>query len=431
MPGPEARRTNVLAGCTLVVAALALIVWRGTQYLVAPSFWAEDGALFFAGAWNSGPLAGLVQRPSGYLNLYANVATSMAAWLAGSGAISLVAAPRVTAVAGLLAQLVPITLLAFATAPAWGGWLRRAIAIAVVLFGTRTGGMWLNAVNAQYFLALGAVVVLLEPAHVRAGRRWLHAAVVALAQLAGPVACFLTPLFVWTAARTRTRSAMLLAGIALLCTGLQLWLIALAGPGLVAARAQSVSIPALAAVVWARTIVLPVLGSPAASWLVGRVRPMLVPIETPAAFVVAGLLLLSLALGIAVLALGTPRDVRWRLVGAYALVTLGSFVGAVGGASAMLGGMEAGARYAFVPGVLVLWLLLLNVRPGRRAQALACAVLLVLGLAPSAWQWRSTLRWRASWPVWSAQVAAWTIDPRTPLRIWPSGWTMRLVRPAR
>jgi len=47
---------SAVAATALVVAALALMVWRGPQYVVAPNFWAEDGAFFFSGAWNGGPL---------------------------------------------------------------------------------------------------------------------------------------------------------------------------------------------------------------------------------------------------------------------------------------------------------------------------------------------------------------------------------------
>ena len=50
-----------------------------------------------------------------------------------------------------------------------------------------TGGMWLNTINSQYFLALAAVVVLLEPADVGRARWWAYAAIVVVAGLSGPV----------------------------------------------------------------------------------------------------------------------------------------------------------------------------------------------------------------------------------------------------
>src|SRR5688572_9127050 len=68
-----ARLIRALSRAPLVLAAAALIVWRAPRYLVAPSFWAEDGLLFFARASNGGVLQ---ERPAGYLSLYTNLATT-------------------------------------------------------------------------------------------------------------------------------------------------------------------------------------------------------------------------------------------------------------------------------------------------------------------------------------------------------------------
>jgi hypothetical protein len=163
---------------------------------------------------------------------------------------------------------------------------------------------------------------------------------------------------------------------------------------------------------WMRGVVLPVLGPQAAVAFADRLGPLLVPLGTspvPSAVVTSWLLLGTLSLVVAILALGVPRHVRWWLAGSYALVTLGSFAGALGGTRALLGGIEGGARYGFVPGVLMLWLLVLNVRPDRRMQSLVCATLVAAGVGTGAWHWRQTLRVRGSWPAWSAEVMVWKL----------------------
>jgi hypothetical protein len=87
-----------------------------------------------------------------------------------------------------------------------------------------------------------------------------------------------------------------------------------------------------------------------------------------------------------------------------------------------------GARYVFVPGVLVLWLLVLNVRPPASSRRLACGALLAWVLVAGAWSWRASLHWSPAWPAWAAEADAWERRPRrTPLRIWPRGWIMRLA----
>jgi hypothetical protein len=188
-----------------------------------------------------------------------------------------------------------------------------------------------------------------------------------------------------------------------------------------------VTLGVLAAVAWMRTVVLPTLGPDAALAFAARVRPLVIgtPLH-PAGSSFGVVLAVTLVLVVVALAVGAPRAVRWRLAAGYLLVTAGSLLGSLGDLGAMLAGVEGNARYVFVPAVMLSWLLLLNVQPGRRARSLVCAALLVSGLAPSVWQWRETLRWRPGWPAWSAEVAAWRRDPRTPLRIWPRGWTIRL-----
>jgi hypothetical protein len=222
---------------------------------------------------------------------------------------------------------------------------------------------------------------------------------------------------------------MLLAAVASICTGVQLGVLALGGPEVMAQRGQGTSLPALAMVSWMRGVVLPVFGAPAALASTNRFGPRLLPFgaePAPSMLIVAWLLLATLVLLIAILALGAPRQVRWWLAGAYGVVTVGSFAGARGGARGLLGGVEGGARYGFVPGVLLVWLLLMNVRWTPRAEPrLRDARAVAIGIG--AWHWRETLRMRASWPVWSEEVAAWRGQPRYPLRIWPRGWTMQLV----
>jgi hypothetical protein len=429
-PAPRAGepRPRPIAVAAIVGAALALTIWRAPQYLVAPNFWAEDGLLFFAGAWNQGVGAGLVQRPLGYLQLYSNLAASLAAWLVGLGVVPLEAAPRVPAIAGLVAQLAPIVLVATAAAPAWGGAWRRAAAVAIVLFGSRTGGIWLDATNGQYFLALAAVVVLLEPADVGRVRRRAHAVVVGLATLAGPVACFLMPLFLWKAWRTRARAAAAASIAASAGAAVQVGCLLAGGSGALAGRAHEVSPSLLAVVAWMRTIVLPVLGSGAALGFAARMAPRTsTGVAMPPSMLVGVWLVLTLGLLVVVMALGAPRSVRWKLAGAYCLVTVGSFAGALGGLASLLGTVEGGARYALVPGVLVLWLLLLNVADVRSIRGVVASAMLVAVLGTNAWQWRQTVRWKPAWPVWADQVAAWRRDPRGPLHIWPRGWTMRLA----
>jgi hypothetical protein len=425
-------RRGVIVGSrvALVAGALAATVWRAPQYFDAPSFWAEEGTLFFARAWNEGPLAGLTQHPGGYVDLYPNLVTTLAASLVRSGICPLAVAPRVTVLGALAVQLLPIALLAAAASPAWDGPWRRAAAIAAVLFPARTGGLWLNTINSQFFLALAVIVILLEPTAVGRVRRGVYASVLALAGLTGPVSSFVAPLFVWKAWRARTRTSITLAAVSVACAVVQVTcvLVALRQSPAASGRGGGLTLGVLAAVAWMRTVVLPMLGPDAALAFGLRARPLVLGAFFVAPDRLFGLLLLvALVALVALLALGVPKEVRWQLAGSYAVVTVLSLANALGTVGAMLGTIESNARYALVPGVLMLWLVLQNVRAPRSVRSVACAALFTIAIATSAWSWRSTMRWSPSWPAWRAQVAAWEADAHRPLDIWPRGWKMQLA----
>jgi hypothetical protein len=202
-----------------------------------------------------------------------------------------------------------------------------------------------------------------------------------------------------------------------------------AGASATAGRAHGLTLGTVAAVAWMRTVVLPAFGQQAALAFSRRVRPLVTGTPFHPAGPWFGLfLLVTLVMLVTALALGAPKAVRWRLAGGYLLATAGSIVGSLGDVGAMLTGVEGNARYAFVSGVMLLWLVSFNLRRVRSVRGAVCAVVLVCGLAPRAWQWRGTLRWRPGWPAWPAEVAAWQRDPRTPLQIWPRGWKV-LLRP--
>jgi len=404
-------------GWLIVATAGVLTAWRAPVYLTEPSFWAEEGQFFFPFAWSRPWLDALVQRPVVYLHLYCNLATLAAAKLASSGVVGVESAPRVTAWAGLAAQLVPMAIIAFGRAPEWDGAVRRVVAAALVLLVPRTGGIWLNSVTTQNYLALAAWLLVLEPAQARGRRAVVHAALLAVCGLTGPGASFAAPLYVWRAWRARTPAATAQAAIIVACAVLQvvsfLSFFGASLPG----RGEGFGVLVLAAIVWKRIFVASTLGIEASE----RFRT-LVGGETLATLV----LLAGAVAVIAWLAAGLPRERRPWLPGAFVLA-VGSLFGAVGDAQHLYAQTEANQRYFLAPGALFLLLLLAGIRRERRARSLVSAALLATALATSAPGWRAGVWWRPTWPRWANEVRAWEGDPRTALRIWPLGWTARLA----
>jgi hypothetical protein len=389
-----------------------------------PSFWAEEGSLYFAAAWEHPLREALIYRPAGYLLLWANLATTVAAISVQRGLLQLSHAPQVTVLFALAVQLVPVAVIACSRAPFWGGSLRRTIGIVIVLTGVVTDEIWLNTVNSQPWLILAAALLLLEPAGGGRGRAWAASGLLVLAGLTAPTTGALLPLFAWRAWRARTRAAVAQVGVLVICAVIQVWCLwsATRGGQPLPTRTGGIDLGVFAATVWMRTLILPLLGIPRAEEFghlvtrVGGVGPAL------------GLLLLALA-GVLLwwLARGLRAGDRGMLVGAYVVVTTLSLLTAAGDKAMLLHTPWASSRYVFTSGVLVLLMLLGCIRGGAGAlRPTLCTLLLGLALFRGVLHYPGSVRWAPSWPRWPDQVRAWEADPRRPLQIWPPPWTVSL-----
>src|SRR5262249_48115960 len=156
----------------LLLGAAVVMILRAPIYFSAPSFWAEEGTLYFGLAWTHPVREALTYRPAGYLLLCANLATTLAAALVHGGLLPLARAPLVTVLASLAVQLLPVAVIAWSRAPFWDGALRRAMGVAIVLFGALTDEIWLNTINCQPWLVVAAALLLLEPSDASSGGWW-------------------------------------------------------------------------------------------------------------------------------------------------------------------------------------------------------------------------------------------------------------------
>ena len=409
----------------LVVVAAAVMLIRAPTYFTAPSFWAEEGLLYFVHAWSHHWWETLLVTPSGYYLLWANVAASIAA-----GVAPLRLAPLVTTLLALAVQLAPVALVAFGEAPEWRTPARRAVGVAIVLFASLTDEIWLNTINSQFHLSLLAVLLLLEPAAVTTRRAAVYAALVALSGLTGPVSCFLAPLYLVKAWHTRARPAIVQAGVlvaASIVQSLIVWHVARAGlPG--PPRTEGLALGTFGLIVWMKALLLPIVGGQVASAFVAVAsRRLGGDMASPTGRVFGGVLI---ALALAVvgwLAAGPPRARGFVLAGSWVLLTFLSIASSVGDKGVLLHAPESSSRYFYAPGAILLMLLLANVDARRAVRRLVCATLLAVGIGTGVARYHSSLRWQATWPVWKTEVAAWERDPHHALQIWPPGWKFHLA----
>lgn len=283
--------------------ALALIVSRRPDAVFDAQFWAEDGRRFFANVYNHGLLATLVVPQAGYLQTF-SVLTAGAASL-----LPLAAAPLAMNVAAILVQALPVGLLLSDRAASIAPDLRIRVLLAALYLGLPAAEVNANVTNAQWHLAVAALLVLMRRPASDLRARACDGAILLLAGLTGPFALLLAPL---AALQRRWRGPLAVPrwAVALLacCAAVQVGSLTVVshhpprGFG-VEPRASIVPVatPAtLGQIIGGRALAAPVVGDPAAAAL-GR--------NTPAVMLVAALGLL----GILAVGRAGPPELRLAL----------------------------------------------------------------------------------------------------------------------
>lgn len=171
---------------TMLVAGAALVVSRRPDAVSNPQFWAEDGKFWFADAYNLG-LGALVKSYEGYLLTLPRL---VAAPLTG---LTLSQAALVFNLVGLTAQVAPAAFFISRrfehVAPRV--WVRGLMALAYLLIPSFELNVTLT--NAQWHLAILAIMVLIAQPPRSAVAHGFDAAILVLSGLTGPFAAVLLP----------------------------------------------------------------------------------------------------------------------------------------------------------------------------------------------------------------------------------------------
>ena len=209
-------KKNSLQAVCLLLVSVALILLRGPRLFVEPRFWAEEGTVYFAHAFRTSFLQNLTTEFFGYYTLVPNLATGLATL------VPLELAPFVTTYLALIIQLLVCSVAIFGRSFCWDTVPKKLLLVGGVLV-ISTGDVWLNTINSMYWLAVGTFFILLEQSEGQsAPLRMFHRGMLILAGLSGVVSCFMTPVFMLKAYRSRQREEWLQAGILVLFSLVQL-----------------------------------------------------------------------------------------------------------------------------------------------------------------------------------------------------------------
>jgi hypothetical protein len=179
--------------------ALLLIFLRDPSLFTRPQFWAEDGTVWYAQAYNQGWLYSLTQPLNGYLHVLPRL---------GAGAALLVPlrwAPLVMAHEGLVFQALPIPILLSARCRNWAPLSFRVLFAAVYIGIPDARELHVFCTNSPWHLALVEALLGFAAAPRSVFGRFFDIILFALASVSGPFALVLMPLLLvfWWIRRQR------------------------------------------------------------------------------------------------------------------------------------------------------------------------------------------------------------------------------------
>ncbi len=422
-------RKSAYFNTAVLLVALLLILLRMPYLFIQPRFWAEEGGVFFGYAYAHSWHETLTFVPSflGYLCFYYNIV------VLGATFVPLAYAPYVTTLACLLVQLVSLAIILWSKANFWDSRSRKVVACLLLTINPLAEDIWLTTTTCQFYFCLITFLLLLEESE-NSGKfkKWLYRGFLLVAGLTGPVSCFLTPLFIFRAWRDKSREYWLQAGILMVCSAVQFicLLVNLSAPENIAnKRLVAPDVPTLIAIIWNKTIIQPIAG-PGISQGVGE---SLGELQNSNQF---GFFLLCLGLFLLCFFLlefvSSQLDLTRRVIflGSYLTLLIVSIITSIEPKAALISAGD-GRRYFYVPGCILLILILGNLRFDKKLlqsfRSGFCAAILLVALVSGLLSYER-LSTRPDLPVWQYEVTRWQINPDYAPKTWPQGWSVLLEK---
>ena len=397
--------------CWVFLLVLAALLTRRPGLFLHAQFYAEDGRVWFAQAYNAGWLHSLTLPEGGYLNTLQRLVAGIALLVPFRWA------PLVMAIAGLLLQVLPVTVLLSARCRSWGRLSLRCV-FAVIYVGLPNSlEVHVVLTNAQWHLALLMVLIAFAEPPVAWGSRLSDLQLFAIGSVSGPFCIVLLPLMLVYAWMRKQSWSIVLAGVAAPGALLQL--------GLIVTRARSTTVLGATPVLFLRLLgghifVGSILGSSGlASW--HGTAPLAVTLLAD----IFGIALMGYAM-------------RWMSVAMRFFVVFCGLIFVASLHTPLFPGsmplwqqlaVDGGGRYWFLPMLAFLWSAAWCAlyAPSRAwSRAAVCVFLLMpIGVARN---WFHRGFEDEHFPVYAARLQAAQHGEKLVIPIVPSGLSMELVK---
>lgn len=183
----------------IFLLSCAVVVSRRPDALLHPQFWAEDGIVWFANAYNIGWWRALFRTEVGYFQTLPRLGAALALL------VPLRFAPLMMNLIALAVQALPVNLLLANRSREWGSLRMRAAFAAMYLALPNCPEICANITNAQWVLAFSVFLILVSDPVASILVRAFDLLVVLLCGLTGPFCFFLLPVAVFTVWKKRNR----------------------------------------------------------------------------------------------------------------------------------------------------------------------------------------------------------------------------------
>lgn len=197
MTSPQSSSTHISAlhgwrsvafHSTVFLLSCAIVIARRPDAVLHAQFYAEDGSIWFADAYNYGWWRVLFSPYEGYLHVVPRAAGAIAVLF------PIACAPLIENLIAIAIQAIPVNVLVSSRSKPWGSFRFRALLASVYLFLPNTREMFATVTESQWFLALIALLLLVAlPPRSRAARAF-DIVTFALCGLTGPFCIALFPI---------------------------------------------------------------------------------------------------------------------------------------------------------------------------------------------------------------------------------------------
>lgn len=395
--------------------ACAVIVSRRPDAVFHAQFYAEDGHVWFADAYNLGWWPALFRTYAGYFELLPRLAAALALL------VPLAKVPLLLNLIAIAFQALPANMLLAARSSAWGSLRFRLLLAAIYLAMPNCDEVSRGITNAQWSLALSAFILLLADTPKSIHSVLFDIFFLLLCGLSGPFCIFLLPIAIFLALKQRNSRRWIYTGILAGTCLIQAWALLILAPASRAHRAYGATPQLFARILAGQVYIGALLGhnrlaATPGLWLSivlvcaaigGTVFIALCALKSPLA------MKLFLFFSVAVLAAGLMNPFEWD----HPNVPIWQVY-------AYLGSL----RYWFFPTLAFAWALLWGYRSRIFPVKAVSATLLCLMCLGIIRDWRhpaySETRFAESVERYNAAPAGTTVT----IPEHPQGWTMKLIK---